>query len=274
MKSQNVSAAADEAERAVLGALLLDNGAEIAGLRAEDFGDSRNRLVFTAIQDLLSRGEVADLLTLNAELVKKGELSSVGGPATISALTTGVPTAANCVYYAGRAQEAADRRRLMTACRASVEALERGEEPESVRARLTRATEQIRNGHLPHIKPANAILNGEYPPPRYMVEGVVPDTGVVLLAGKKAVGKTQAALSIASGIATGGYALGRLSCERASVLYIQLELSERRIHERLKRMGFDSLEGLDFCGEWPVGTRAVEAIEQAVKRNGYAQIHA
>ena len=272
MKIQDFSATAEEAERAVLGALLLDNGAEIAGLTAEDFGNNRHRLLFTTIQDLLTRGEIADLITVKSELEHSGRLQMVGGAGMISALTSEVPTAANSIYYARLVQEAAERHRFVSAHRCAVEAAERGEDLETIRAKFTRAAEQSRNGHLPPIKPANEILNGEYPPPRYLVEGVVPDTGVVLLAGKKAVGKTQAALSMAAGIATGGYALGRLRCERASVLYIQLELSERRIHERLRRMRIDSLDGLDFGSDWPVGIQAVEAIERAVKRDGYGAV--
>jgi len=113
--------------------------------------------------------------------------------------------------------------------------------------------------------------------PTFLVDRLIPDTGLVILAGPKASGKTQALLSIAAGVSAGGYALGRLRCEQASVLYIQLELSERKVHQRMHRMGLTDVDNIHFphadretrIPTWRIGGEGVRDIRLAIERNGY-----
>lgn len=58
------------------------------------------------------------------------------------------------------------------------------------------------------------------PKPRMVVEGILPERGIVLLAGQPKVGKTFLALECAIAIATGGFALGGFQADRGAVLYV------------------------------------------------------
>ncbi|MBW3577300.1 MAG: replicative DNA helicase [Actinobacteria bacterium] len=107
-----------DAEVAVLGAALLSRPAlaEVVEIvRADDFYRSVHRMVFEAIQDLFSRGEVVDPITVVDRLGRDGSLDEVGGASAIHDLVAAVPTAANAVYYARIVREKAMLRRLIEA---------------------------------------------------------------------------------------------------------------------------------------------------------------
>ena len=92
----------DDAERAVLGAMLLEtNAIGTAGekLSDKDFYSKNHATIFLAILALYNKSTVADLLTLREELRQEGKLEAVGGEAYIAGLTNVVPTTANIEYY-------------------------------------------------------------------------------------------------------------------------------------------------------------------------------
>ena len=91
-----------EAEKCVLGAILIDNpsfnqAAEVIG--SDDFFRDAHRRIFEKMVGLSEHSEPIDLVTLKDELVKSNELEEVGGPAYIASLTDGVPRSANVEYY-------------------------------------------------------------------------------------------------------------------------------------------------------------------------------
>lgn len=93
-----------EAERAVLGAIIVDNDQIDAVRRIVDVGcffDERNRLTFAAAMALRDRREPVDLVTLKHELSTTGKLEDVGGLAYLAGLTDGVPRSQNGESYAG-----------------------------------------------------------------------------------------------------------------------------------------------------------------------------
>jgi len=106
----------EDAERATLGALLLDSEAlatVLRYLRPSDFFRGAHRRVFQGIINLFQRGDVIDLITLSDELRSLGELEASGGSAYVSSLTSAVPTSANVEYYAKIVQGASVRRALV-----------------------------------------------------------------------------------------------------------------------------------------------------------------
>jgi replicative DNA helicase len=106
----------DDAEKATLGALLLDEDAiatAIQYLRPGDFYSNANRRVYGAILNLFNQGRRADIITLVEELRRLGELDAAGGPAYVASLTNVVPTSANVDYYAKIVQDCALRRSLI-----------------------------------------------------------------------------------------------------------------------------------------------------------------
>ena len=92
-----------EAERSVLGAMLLDSNAiaqVLEIIRAEAFYQSNHQIIFKAMLELNNKNEPVDYITLTDVLSRWGELEKVGGPAYITSLTDGVPTTAYIVHHA------------------------------------------------------------------------------------------------------------------------------------------------------------------------------
>src|SRR5437870_12437886 len=105
-----------EAERSVLGAILLHNdafnqAAEV--IDANDFFRDAHRRIFDKMVKLSERNDAIDLVTLKEELGRSGDLDEVGGPAYISALVDGVPRSMNVEHYARIIKEKATLRNLI-----------------------------------------------------------------------------------------------------------------------------------------------------------------
>ena len=109
----------EDAERAALGAMLLDSEAAPAAqqyLRPEDFYSTANGRVYKAILALYDDGgKKADIITVRDALQQAGDLEAAGGEAYIASLTDVVPTSANIEYYAQIVQDCALRRALIHA---------------------------------------------------------------------------------------------------------------------------------------------------------------
>jgi len=106
------------AEQSVLGGMLLSKDAiadVVEVIKPADYYRPAHELIHSAILDLYSRGEPADPITVASELVKRGEITRVGGPSYLHTLVNSVPTAANASYYAEIVHERAVLRRLVEA---------------------------------------------------------------------------------------------------------------------------------------------------------------
>ncbi len=92
-----------DAERSVLGALMLDKNAiiRVADLiKADNFYTPTHTRIFEAIFELFERGEPIDILTVTKKLKDKNLLTEVGGSAYLTDLINSVPTATHISYYA------------------------------------------------------------------------------------------------------------------------------------------------------------------------------
>jgi replicative DNA helicase len=106
-----------EAERLILGVVLLDNVAinqAAENLKPEDFFIGSNRRIYEKMIALYERGQAIDPLTLQEELRRAGELEQVGGPAYIAALFDGVPRFSNIENYVKIVKDKSMLRRLIT----------------------------------------------------------------------------------------------------------------------------------------------------------------
>ena len=91
-----------EAEQAVIGSMLTDKEAVIAAverLSANDFYREDNKLIYSAILNLYSKGEAIDIITLKAELSSMGKLEAIGGLEYLAELPEKVPTTSNVEKY-------------------------------------------------------------------------------------------------------------------------------------------------------------------------------
>ena len=107
-----------EAERTVLGAVLVDNqafnsAAEI--LSRNDFYREAHRRVFDAMAALAERSQPIDLVTLKDELVRMQALEAVGGAAYLAALVDGMPRITNVEQWSRIIKEKAVLRNLIHA---------------------------------------------------------------------------------------------------------------------------------------------------------------
>ncbi len=141
-----------EAERSVLGAILIQNDAyNMAAelLRPEDFYRDAHRRIFDKIIALAERRTAVDFVTLKEELVRAGELDAVGGPAYIASLVDGVPRATNVEYYAKIVKEKSILRNLIGAANTILQdAYEADQDAAEILDRAEHSIFQIAEGRI------------------------------------------------------------------------------------------------------------------------------
>jgi replicative DNA helicase len=108
-----------DAERAVIGGILLENDAvhtvlELIG--PDDFYSDANGKIYEAMLGLIGRSQPVDHVTLRSELISSGKLAAVGGDEYLLSLTNTIPTVAHIEAHAQIIKEKAIVRRLITAC--------------------------------------------------------------------------------------------------------------------------------------------------------------
>ena len=107
-----------EAERTVLGALLLDPEAIIRVsdlLRPEDFYDPTHRDIYQAISQLYTEHEPVDFVTVSAKLADNKKIQEIGGSAFLAQLASAVPTSSHVYQYGQIVKTKAVHRRVIEA---------------------------------------------------------------------------------------------------------------------------------------------------------------
>lgn len=92
-----------EAEKSLLGCLLLDKNAIIRVvdfLMSKDFYKNIHQEIYQAIVDIFQRGEPIDLLSVSTRLKEKNLLEEIGGNSYLTELINLVPTASHVLNYA------------------------------------------------------------------------------------------------------------------------------------------------------------------------------
>jgi len=120
-----------EAERTVLGAVLVDNQAFNSAaelLTKEDFYRDAHRRIFDAMAALAERSQPIDLVTLKDELVRESALEAVGGAAYLAALVDGVPRITSVEHWSRIIKEKAVLRNLIHAGNRIVQSCFEGED--------------------------------------------------------------------------------------------------------------------------------------------------
>ncbi|MEQ1868588.1 MAG: replicative DNA helicase [Vicinamibacterales bacterium] len=124
-----------EAERSVLGAILLHN--DVFNIAAEfidsaDFYRDAHRRIWDKMVKLAERGDAIDFITLKEELTRSGDLDEIGGPAYLAALVDGVPRSTNVGHYARIIKEKSTLRNLIFASHKILASAYDGEEDADV----------------------------------------------------------------------------------------------------------------------------------------------
>jgi replicative DNA helicase len=112
-----------DAEKTILGAILLDNAAHAETaevLKADDFSLDSHRRIFLRMSELVDSGRAVDIVTLSNELARYKEVESVGGVAYLASLTEGLPRRPVIEDYIRIVKDKSMLRRLMGICSAAI----------------------------------------------------------------------------------------------------------------------------------------------------------
>lgn len=251
----------DDAERSVLGAVLVDNrqidrASEMLG--AEAFHSIRNRRIFEALIALSEAGTALDLVTLKNELTRRGELESCGGPAYLAELVHGVPRAAHVEHYAKIVRERQVQRELIRASQAILaaasEAAASSDEllDEAERVIFQVAENRLSGGFIPMSVSAEQALAAieELTRRDELITGIatgfsqldeytagLQNSDLIIVAARPAMGKTAFAMNVAAHAALQhGKTVGIFSLEMShQQLFMRMLCSEGNIDaHRLK----------------------------------------
>jgi len=219
-----------EAERAVLGAVLIDNAALSAAatvLGPRDFFRVDHQLLFNAMLALAGRGEPIDLITVRQCLTPEA-LDRLGGPAYLTGLIDGLPHRMNVAHYARVLKRNAAARAVVSFCRRAITEFSRCPD-ELANGRGTLFLEVLRGaiddarrstqgvGLDPaHLTDATVVRDeGRQMAEsgvRYLVKGLVPAYGTLgMNVAYSKVGKTTFAQQLGAAVA-----MGRPFLERAT----------------------------------------------------------
>ena len=114
----NQNEQAREAERAVLGGLMLEThrfDTVIQVIKENDFDGKDHQIIFQSMSELIEENKPLDPLTVSEKLDNKNSLNKVGGKDYLVELATTTPSAANLEAYAEIIRQRSITRKLMKA---------------------------------------------------------------------------------------------------------------------------------------------------------------
>ena len=138
-----------EAERSVLGAIILDTKGLLYEQAAETlvpdhFSMDAHRRIFARMNDLVEANKPIDMVMLAEELERKKEVEAIGGVAYLSSLIDGVPDRPNIRHYCNIVRKAAMLRGIITVAQTAIaEAIDHSDEPDEVLARTEEGIFQL-----------------------------------------------------------------------------------------------------------------------------------
>ena len=253
-----------EAERSVLGAILLHNDAfNLAAevIDSQDFYRDAHRRIFDKMVKLVEQGDAIDLVTLKEELGRSGDLDEVGGPAYIAALVDGVPRSMNVEHYARIIKEKSTLRDLIFSANKILATAYEGEQEADVildqaeHAIFAVADDKVRDGFVSLRDLAQASLDTieKLHARKELVTGVptgftdldemtsgLQPAELIIIAARPSMGKTSLALNVAQHVGTKtSKTVGVFSLEMSKEqLFLRLLTSEARIDAHRLRRGF------------------------------------
>ncbi len=219
-----------EAERSVLGGLMLDTDAwdrVSALITGDDFYRTEHRPIFRAMEGLAGQNKPLDIVTLAESLELHGELEAVGGLAYLTELAASTPSASNVAAYAEIVQERSTVRKLIGVAheiadsgfnpqgRDSARLIDEAESkvfkigderpsrggPEGVGPLLTKAIDKI--DELYRTKGALTGISSGFQDLDAITSGLQP-SDLVIVAGRPSMGKTALMMNIAESAVISG----------------------------------------------------------------------
>jgi replicative DNA helicase len=248
-----------EAERAVLGAILLDHEALYKvqdKLNAQSFDLPRHRILYESYLALIERQQAITLISLRNYLQEQDVLEKVGGVGFLAEVADAVPTAAHIETHAMVLREKGLARALIRTCEEIAYTGYQGSEPAA--ELLERAERDVLSIAMGNISGRFADLESEIPGTMQYIRRVQAGeiTGVptgftdlddmtggfeggdlVVLAARPSMGKTAFALNIARNVARNGGCVAIFSLEMTTrqlvlrMLMAEAQLDLKRFHK-------------------------------------------
>ena len=239
-----------EAERSILGGLMLDENAwdSISSIVfAEDFYRGDHRQIYKCMVSLVGKNRPLDIITIAEELDAIDELKTVGGMAYLSDLVNTTPSATNIRAYAEIVRERATIRKLISVGneiadsgfspegRDSATLLDQAESkvfkisddrpsnggPESVQPLLTKTIERI--DQLFQTKGALTGLSSGFRDIDEITSGLQP-ADLIIVAGRPSMGKTSFMMNLVE---------NAVISESSSVLVFSMEMPSQSLVLRM-----------------------------------------
>ncbi len=253
-----------EAERSILGAILLDNSLydqAAENLTPDDFSLDAHRRVYSRMRDLQESGRPVDMITLVEELDRHKEVEAIGGVAYLSSLIDGVPDRPSIEHYVRIVRNKALLRGLINlAQNAIAEAIEHSDEAEEVLGRAEQAIFQLSEnrigqgfmnipsiikasfGSLEELYARGQEITGlatHYTQLDKLTSGLQP-SDLIIIAARPSMGKTALAMNIAENAAVlDGKVVGVFSLEMSrEALLMRMLASHAQVDSKDLRQGF------------------------------------
>jgi replicative DNA helicase len=252
-----------EAERSILGAILLDNSVcnqAMEMMRRDDFFLDSHRRIYDKMILLSERGSSIDLVTLSEELRRATEFEQVGGATYIASLIDGVPRTDTIEPYVKIVKSKAILRKLITASNQIIaHAFDEEDDPEVILDQAEQlifqiAEDRVRAGfqHIGDVAQRRLEQIEQMSGRAEMITGVptgftdfdqmtsgLQRQDLVIIAARPSMGKTALALNMALYAAKNGNSIGIFSLEMsAEQLVSRLLCAEARVDAHRLRTGY------------------------------------
>jgi replicative DNA helicase len=258
-----------EAEQAVLGAMIIDGDAALRGAELLDdtmFYREGHRRLFRALRGLLENRMVIDYVTLRDELLRRGDLEAAGGVPYLDELVNAVPTAANLEFHARILRDKAIQRHLIEAATQIITATYDGKSTatellDSAEGKIFTIGQQRREAgfirlkemllpaveRIESLRGSDGALTGV--PSGFLdldeMTSGFQRSELIIVAARPSMGKTAFCLNIAVNAAEAGHGVAIFSLEMSKDALVQRMLcSEARVDSQSVRRA--SLRDVDY----------------------------
>jgi replicative DNA helicase len=237
-----------DAEKTILGAILLDNAAhaEVAEkIQPDDFSLDSHRRIFMRMSELMDAQRAVDIVTLANELARYKEIEAVGGVAYLASLTEGLPRRPVIEEYIRIVKDKSMLRRLMLICSTAIaRAGDQGENALTVLDETEgKLLEVSENGLTQGFQSLDQIVQNSFGSIDNLYKQSREVTGLatgfteldrltsglqkgelIIIAARPSMGKTALAINIAQHAAVNG---------KATVAVFSLEMSKESLLRRM-----------------------------------------
>jgi replicative DNA helicase len=269
-----------EAERAVLGSMMIDDeaiGVAIEHIDSSYFYETSHQKIFTSIIELYSNRKNVDFITLSDYLKTQGLMDTIGGASYLTQLIDHVPSSANIRHYAGIVKEKGVQRKLIkNATEIISRSYEKGvdveelvDSAEQLIFEIATARQKQEAAHIKDIlKNTMEVIDNLYKK-KQTVTGVatgfyefdkitsgLQKSDLIIVAARPSMGKSAFAASIAENAAIN---------MKIPVAFFSLEMSKEQLVQRMlcSQAGVDANKvrtGFLSPSEWPLLTKAASRL--------------